>query len=145
MKFGVAAASYHPLLLAGANVSSNYAGVNLSSLRAVLLYAPGVVSDANWSVMVTNIAMHTASATSPFATFKQSTSATAGSWYGGERTMSGISASGGVASLMVFVWDTAYSAEPVSPAVFSGLWGRSAVFQYATPVAGPLRNFCRTV
>lgn len=131
VKFDATAATYNPLLVPGANVSSNYAGVDLSTLRATLLYAPGIVPDENWWT-VTNLAMPTISGTSPYATFKQSTSTTAGSWFGGIRTMDGIPASNGVVSLMVFVWDAAHSPEPISWAAFDGLFGRSAVFQYIT-------------
>jgi hypothetical protein len=126
VKFGETAAAYNPLLVAGANVSSNYAGVNLSSLRAALYYAPGAVADADWTQV--NLA-----ATGTAATFKQSTAATAGSWFGGTRTLSTIAAQGGVASLMVVVWDSSLSNDPLSVAARGGLWGRSAVFAYSTP------------
>ncbi len=130
VKFGTSMAFYHPLIVAGANVSSNYAGVNLSFLRAALYYAPGIVPDANWQ-LVNNLAMPTSG--SPFATFKNSTSTTAGSWFGGIRTMAGIPAQNGTASLMVLVWDISLSVNPFSPAAQSGLWTRSKVFTYTTP------------
>lgn len=129
VKFDPTAALYDPLLVAGANVSSNYDGVNLSGLRAALFFAPGTLPDANWRA-VTNLAMATSGST--FATFKQSTSTTAGSWFGGSRTMQGVPASSAYASLMVVVWDTDLTMDPFAPAAASGLWGRSTVFQYMT-------------
>jgi hypothetical protein len=131
VKFGELVASSNPLLTPGANVSSNYAGLNLSSLRAALFYAPGVVADSHWYT-ITSLA--TASG-SPFATFKNSTSTTAGSWFGGTRSMAGIPAQNGLVSLMVFVWDISLTAEPVSRAALTGMWGRSTVFQYTTPAS----------
>jgi hypothetical protein len=132
VKFSAISAGYNPLLTDGANVSSNYAGLNLSSLRAALFYAPGVVADSNWYTL-TRLAMPVSG--SPFATFKNSTSTTAGSWFGGTRSMAGIPAQNGLVSLMVFVWDSAWAAEPVSRAALRGLHGRSAVFQYTTPAS----------
>jgi hypothetical protein len=129
VKFGETASLFNPLLVAGANVSSNYAGVNLSSLRAALYYAPGTVLDASWEQV--NLA-----AVGGAATFKQSTSTTAGSWFGGTRTLDSIATSGGVASLMVVVWDSSLSNDPLSAAARGGLWGRSAVFSYTTPTGG---------
>jgi hypothetical protein len=127
VRFGIGASSAN--IPQGANVSSNYAGLNLSSLRAALYYAPGNVSDANWQMV--NLP-----ATGGAATFKQSTSATAGSWFGGTRTLDGIPAQGGVASLMVVVWDSSLSADPLSAAAQATItWGRSAVFSYTTPTS----------
>lgn len=134
VKFDATAALFNPLLVAGANVSSNYAGVNLSSLRAALYFAPGTVADANWQTV--NNAAGLTVAGSPNATFKQSTSTTAGSWFGGSRTMAGVASQAGAASLMVVVWDTALSADPFSTEALGGLWGRSAVFSYSTPAGG---------
>lgn len=127
VKFGADAANYNPALVAGANVSSNYAGVNLSALRVALFFAPGTVGDAAWD-SVNQLALGTT-----VATFKGSTSTTAGSWFGGTRSLNGVAAQGGVASLMVVVWDSSLSADPLSAAARAGLWGRSAVFGYTTP------------
>jgi hypothetical protein len=127
VRFGVGAISAN--IPHGANVSSNYAGVNLSSLRVALYFAPGIVSDANWQMV--NLP-----ATGGAATFKQSTSATAGSWFGGTRSLDGIPAQGGIATLMVVVWDSNLSADPLSAAARATLmWGRSAVFSYTTPTS----------
>jgi hypothetical protein len=126
VKFGLTAANYNALLVEGANVSSNYAGVNLTSLRAALYYAPGTVADANWAQV--NLA-----ATGTSATFKSSTTSTAGSWFGGSRTLGTIAPQAGIASLMVVVWDQSLSSDPLSAAAQLGLWGRSAVFAYSTP------------
>ncbi len=88
VKFDATAALYNPLLVAGDNVSSNYAGVNLSSLRVALYFTLGTLVDADWQD-VTNLAMPYAG--SPYTTFRQSISTTAGSWFGGSRTMQGVS------------------------------------------------------
>lgn len=133
VKFAASAAAFNPLLVEGANVSSNYAGVNLSSLRAALYFAPGTVADANWATV--NTAALPVSGAAP-ATFKGSTSATAGSWFGGTRTMAGIPLQAGAASLMVVVWDSSLTADPFAPEALAGLWGRSAVFAYSTPAGG---------
>lgn len=130
VKFGATAAVFNPLLVAGANVSSNYAGVDLSSLRAALYYAPGTVADSAWQT-VNTLALPTTGGA--LATFKQSTSATAGSWFGGARTMAGVASQAGAASLMVLVWDSSRSSDPFSVEALGGLWGRSAVFSYSTP------------
>lgn len=133
VKFAASAAAFNPLLVEGANVSSNYAGVNLSSLRAALYFAPGTVSDANFALVNTLATPVSGLAT---ATFKGSTSTTAGSWFGGTRTMAGIPLQSGAASLMVVVWDTNFGNDPFAPAAQGGLWGRSTVFSYTTPAGG---------
>jgi len=133
VKFDATAAAFNPLLVAGANVSSNYAGVNLSNLRAALYYAPGTVADANWQTVNQQAQPSTGSA---LATFKTSTSTTAGSWFGGTRTMNGVATAGGTATLMVIVWDPTLAADPFNlPNGYNGLWGRSAVFSYTTPTS----------
>jgi hypothetical protein len=129
--FGLTAAEYNPLLVAGANVSTNYAGVNLGGLRAALYFTAGSVADADWQT-VTTLAT-TSQSSSPLASFRQSTSASPGAWWGGTRTLEGIPARNGTASLMVVVWDTSFTLDPFSPAAFAGLWGRSEVFSYTTP------------
>lgn len=126
VRWSPSAASFNPLLVAGDNVASNYAGLNFSTLRAALYYAPGTVSDANWQQV--NLA-----ASGGSATFKQSTSATRGSWFGGTRTLDTIANQSGTASLMVVVWNSALSSDPFSAAAQTGLWGRSPVFGYTTP------------
>ena len=106
---------------------SNYAGVNLTSLRVALYYAPGTTTDLNLF----------SQAAGGSATFKASTSATAGSWFGGTRTLStGVPATGGVASLFVVVWDSSLTTDPLSSAATAGLWGSSAIFSYTTPTSG---------
>jgi len=135
VKFDATAAAFNPLLVAGANVSSNYAGVNLSNLRAALYYAPGTIADvgANWQTVNQQAQPTTGSA---LATFKQSTSTTAGSWFGGSRTMNGVATAGGTATLMVIVWDPTLAADPFNlPGNYNGLWGRSALFSYTTPTS----------
>jgi hypothetical protein len=125
VRFGATAALYNPLLTAGANVSSNYAGVDLTFLRAALYFAPGAVTD---------VGLFSQSAGGA-ATFRSSTSAIAGSWLGGTRTLTGINAQGGLASLFVVVWDSRTGADPLSAAAQASLWGSSAIFQYTTPAS----------
>ena len=126
VKFGASASIFNPLLVAGANVASNYAGVNLTSLRAVLYYAPGTTTDLGLF----------SQAAGGSASFKASTSATAGSWFGGTRTLTtGVPAQGGVSSLFVVVWDSSLSTDPLSDASKLGLWGSSAIFAYTTPTS----------
>jgi len=108
-------------LTPGANVSSNGA---LTSLRAVLYYAPSTDLDPNFVGYV--------AAAGGNATFKSSVSATAGSWFGGTRTLDQL-ANGVVGNFVVFVYDSALSADPLSIAAKGGIWGHSAVFQYAAP------------
>src|SRR6185369_15770227 len=108
----------------GALVSSNYAGVNLGSLRAALYYAASSNVDPNFAGYV--------QAAGGAATFKSSTSATAGSWFGGQRTLDTIGL-GTTANLVVLVWDNNLSTDPLSAAARGGLWGASSVFQYTPP------------
>jgi hypothetical protein len=122
--WGPGAATFNSALTAGGLVSSNYAGVDLRSLRATLCYAPTSNNDPFLAGYV--------QASGGAATFKVSTSTTAGSWFGGNRTLDTI-APGTMANLVVVVWDINYSADPLSPAARMGLYGHSAVFQYTPP------------
>jgi len=113
-------------------VSSNYNGFNFSSLRAALYYAASTDFDPNFVGYV--------QAAGGLATFKASTSATAGSWFGGNRTLDTIGP-GTTANLVVLVWDSSLSTDPQSAAAKSGLWGASSVFQYTPPtIAQPQRS-----
>ena len=67
------------------------------------------------------------------ASLKNSTSATAGSWFGHADTLDTIP-NGTTASMVVFVWDTSVSADP---RVAAAQYGHSAIFQY-TPPTNPL-------
>lgn len=112
-------------LVPGAPVVSNApAGtVNLTGLRAALYYAASTQNDIN---------LFTA-ASGGSASFKASTSATAGSWFGGNRTLDTIG-NGTVANLVVLVWDNSVSTDPLSAAARNGgLWGASSIFQYTPP------------
>ena len=123
--FTTNASQLPPGITPGANVSSNHAGLNLTSLRAALYYAATTQTDVN---------LFTAAGGGP-ATFKTSTSATAGSWFGGTRTLDNI-AIGAPANLVVIVWDSSLGADPLSAAVRGGLYGQSAIFQYTSPSGG---------
>jgi hypothetical protein len=119
------AATFNSALTAGGLVSSNYAGVDLRSLRATLYFAPTSNNNSN------SLAGYVQAAGGS-TTFKVSTSTTAGSWFGGNRTLDTI-APGVAANLVVIVWDSTLSPDPLSAAAQGGLYGRSAVFQYTPP------------
>jgi len=121
--FSATAAAYNPLLIAGANVSSNYAGVDLSGLRVAMLYAPTTVTD---------LTKFSLGSFGLYPTFKGSTSATAGSWFTKTATMDGITA-GTTVNMAAIVWDTKLAASPLDKAALAGLWGSSAIFQYTVP------------
>lgn len=123
--FGTTATAFNAALAAGANVSSNYAGVNMAGLRAALLYAPTTVTDlAQFS-----LASFPANA---YPTLRTSTSAVAGSWFASTATLATIAA-GQTANLVAVVWDTAFAASPLDAAAKNGLYGTSAIFQYTVP------------
>jgi hypothetical protein len=122
--FSSNSAALPPGITPGANVSSNHAGLNLTSLRAALYYAATTQTDVN---------LFTAAGGGP-ATFKTSTSATAGSWFGGNRTLDNI-AIGAPANLVVIVWDSSLTSDPLSAAARGGLYGQSAIFQYTSPTS----------
>lgn len=115
-------------LVPGGLVVSNYAGASaalagsLSSLRAALYYAASTQNDINQFTL----------AAGGSASFKGSTSLTAGSWFGGNRTLDTIG-SGVTANLVVLVWDNSITTNPLSAAARGGLFGQSAIFQYTPP------------
>jgi hypothetical protein len=124
VKFDATAASVNAAYVAGLNVSSNLAGTDLGSLRAALYYAASTVTDLSQFI----------AASGASSSFKTSTSATAGSWFGGTRTLDNL-ANGVVGNLVVFVWDTTKAANPLLAAAQTGLYGHSAIFQYASPTS----------
>jgi len=127
VKFGATATFFNPLLTPGANVSSNYAGVDLSFLRVQLFY--GVGTDVYTFTPVGN-------AQNGISTFKQSTSTTAGSWFNKAATLQGVTG-GMTRDFIVVVWDSDSSADPLSQAaIFGRLYGRSAPFSYTVPGGG---------
>ena len=122
--WGASASQYSSLLVAGGLVSSNYGGLNLTSLRTALYYAPTSNNDPLLAGYV--------QAAGGSTTFKVSTSTTAGSWFGGNRTLDTIGL-GTAANLVVVIWDSSVAADPLSPAARGGLYGQSQVFQYTPP------------
>ena len=126
------AAIYYPALTAGGLVSSNYGGVDLTGLRAQLFYGASTI---------THPGSLTAVIDAP-ATFRASTSANAGSWLGGFRTLLGFNP-GDTVSLNVIVWDVRFVADPMVALALQGgggLFGISGVFNFTIPAAGsPLR------
>jgi len=128
VRFGPSAAAYNPLLIAGDNVSSNYAGLDLSGLRAALYYGSGSDLASFTKAILPNSAIG--------RTFKASTSTTAGSWFGAEATLQTV-AWGVHTSLAVVIWDSSLSTDPFSAEAKTGLWGASSIFSYVPPIAGP--------
>jgi hypothetical protein len=133
--FAPDAALYNAALTTGALVSSNYAGVNLSGLRALLYYGASTQN---------SIAGLTAATSTP-ATFRASTSANAGSWIGGGIvTLQGFDV-GNTINAAVLVWDsnqyaTAWAAyNAFAAGNYYGLFGMtSTIFQYTVPPVGSL-------
>jgi len=115
-------------LVAGGLVVSNGApagsalATSLISLRAALYYAASTQNDLSQYV----------AASGGNATFKTSTSTTAGSWFGGNRTLDTIGL-GTTANLVVLVWDSSITTNPLDPAARTGLYGASSIFQYTPP------------
>ena len=116
------AALFDPRLVPGELVTSNYAGINFSSLRAALYYAASTETDLGQFV----------AASGGPSGFKNSTSANAGSWFGHLDTLDTIP-NGVTANLTVLVWDSNLSNDPLSTAARAGLWGSSSIFQYTPP------------
>ncbi len=100
VKWDATASQFNPLLTAGGLVSSNFAGVDLSFLRAELFFTTTSSTDINTFTPV-------ALAQNGITTFKQSTSTTAGSWLPKTATLLGTTAppSGQVLNMAVVVWD----------------------------------------
>jgi hypothetical protein len=93
VRFGLAAAIINPALPFSL-VSSNPAGFDLTGLRAQLFYGASTINALESLTPVTDAP----------ATFRASTSANAGSWLGGTRTLFGFNP-GDTVHLNVFVWD----------------------------------------
>jgi hypothetical protein len=125
VRWGPGASSFNAALTEGGLVSSNQVP-GLTSLRAALYYA---ASSDN------NLADFVAASGGP-ETFKNSTSATVGSWFGHTDTLDTIP-NGTTANLVVFVWDTSVNADPRLAGAAGGLYGASAIFQY-TPPTNPM-------
>jgi len=124
--FASTALGFDSRLVPGASVSSNFAGVNLAGLRAQLYFGVGTDLTAFTPVDPWD---------GGIATFKNSTSATAGSWYSRSATLQGVNA-GTTRNYVVVVWDSTLSTNALSPEARMGLWGASAPFSYTVP-AGP--------
>lgn len=122
VRWAPSAQLYNPILVPGDPVASNYAGLNLSSLRAVLYYAPSTVTD---------LSLFLAAEGGP-STFRESNSVTPGSWFGHTATLDGIPL-GVTANVAVIVWDSSLSSDPLSLVAQSGLWGHSSIFQFTAP------------
>jgi len=106
------------------NVSSNFAGVDMSGLRVAVLYAPTTVTD------LTRFSLGRFSGGYP--TFKASTSGTTGSWFGKTATLDGVTA-GRTVNMAAVVWDIRLAPTPFDSDAAHGVWGYSGVFQYIVP------------
>ncbi len=124
VRYDATAANVNPAYTAGSRVFSN----GTPGLRAQLYYG---ASTANESSLV-------AVTTAP-STFKNSTSASVGSWFSGGRTLDGFpnSSDGNIVNLQVRVWDinlaSSYEAATALGAAYTGLIGQSLIFTYTIP------------
>jgi len=131
VRWGGTAAGWNSALTAGGLVSSNYAGANISGLRAQLYYGASTVNSLAGMVAVTDAP----------ASWRASTSANAGSWLGGGRTLVGFNG-GETVNLMIVVWDINQAADGRIAAggvgtTYNGLYGSSGVFSYTVPTGNP--------
>ena len=110
--------------LAGTLVASNSGGMNFTSLRAQLFYGASTINTPGSLVSVTDAP----------ASFRASTSANAGAWLGGTRTLFGFQP-GDTVMLNVIVWDSSQTSDPLQ-GMFFGLFGTSGLFPYTIPAAG---------
>lgn len=127
VRFGPTAASVNPGL-PGSLVASNSAGVDLSGLRAQLFYGASTVNAADSLTAVTDAP----------ATWRASTSANAGSWLGGFRTLLGFQP-GETVHLNILIWDIRATPDPLQALATlgnGGLFGQSGIFNYTIPAAG---------
>ena len=127
VRFSPTAAQINPAL-PGLLVSSNAANVDLSGLRAQLFYGASTINARESLTPVTDAP----------ATFRASTSANAGSWLGGFRTLFGFNP-GDTVHLNIFVWDIRYVTDPLQALINQGgggLCGMSGIFNYTIPAAG---------
>lgn len=124
------ATNFDSRLVPGALVSSNYAGVIRGGLVAQLYYGASTIN---------SLAGLTAEPT--IANFRSSTSANAGSWLGGFRTLTG-TAAGDTLNLAIVVFDTAFAANGLDAYnqfqanTYAGLFGWSGLFSYLAPLPG---------
>lgn len=124
--WAASASAFNSALIAGSLVSSNFGGVIIPGLKAQLYYGASTISDVQSLTAVT---------TAP-ANFRSSTSANAGSWLGGTRSL-GTSAFASTVNLLVVVWDTAFASDGLAAIAmggsYAGLLGSSGIFTYVVP------------
>ena len=120
VRYDSTATFVNPAYTAGSRVFSN----GTPGLRAQLYYG---ASTANESSLV-------AVTTAP-TTFKNSTSASVGSWFSGGRTLDGFTS--GTLNLQVRVWDinlaSSFEAATALGVAYTGLLGASQIFTYTIP------------
>ena len=127
VRFGPTAAQVN-VALPGSLVASNSANVDLSGLRAQLFYGASTVNAPGSLTAVTDAP----------ATWRASTSANAGSWLGGFRTLLGFNP-GETVHLNVIVWDIRSTSDPLQALATlgnGGLFGQSGIINYTIPAAG---------
>jgi len=127
--WGPNASNLYPALVTGANVSSNYGGLDLSGLRAQLFFTTTTSLDVQTYTPV-------AAAQNGVATFKQSTSTTAGSWFNKVATLNGATPERPV-NLAVVVWQSDLDPDPFGSLAREGLHGVSQPFYYVPPATSP--------
>lgn len=124
------ATNFNALLTPGSLVSSNFAGVIVPGLRAQLYYGASTANSLAGMTAEPNL-----------ANFRSSTSANAGSWLGGTRTLTGYNP-GDNLMLAVVVFDTAFAANGLDAYnqfqahTYGGLFGWSGLFSYLAPLPG---------
>lgn len=131
LRWDASATQFNPLLTSGGLVASNYAGVNLTGLRVELLYGASTVNSLSGLTEVNG----------GYATFRGSTSANSGSWFGGTRTFNNPLGqtfnAGDTVALEIIVWDSNLAATGVAAIeqgnAYLGLMGHSSIFQFTIP------------
>ena len=127
VRFNPQAAVIDPAL-PGLLVSSNAANRDFTGLRAQLFYGASTQNNPGSFTAVTDAP----------ATWRASTSANAGSWLGGFRTLLGFSP-GETVHLNIIVWDIRSTPDPLHALATlgnGGLFGLSGTFNYTIPAAG---------
>jgi hypothetical protein len=109
----------------GTPISTNYNGGNYFGLAAQLFYGATAVEGSMLAVT-----------TAP-ASLRGSTSASAGTWFGGTRTLTGFNTPGQVVQLQVRVWDLTKAADwaTATGIGYNGLLGKSVIFSYTIPTS----------
>jgi hypothetical protein len=125
VRWAPSAQLFNSLLTPGALVSSNHNGANMTGFRAQLFYGSSTINSNDSLTAVTDAP----------ATFRASTSANAGAWLGGTRTLLGFNP-GDTVHLSIIVWDSSWSSDPIQGLNILTIAGSSGIFSYTIPPAG---------